>query len=398
MSIEFQILKTSGAARLGRLTTPHGEIETPVFMPVGTVASVKGVSQDILEELGVQILLGNTYHLYLRPGVETVRAMGGLHQFMSWPRAILTDSGGFQVFSLNELRRVSEDGVTFRSHLDGSSHFFSPERAMEIQIGLGADIIMAFDECTEFPADGARAQASMEMTARWAERSKKYFEEHKYEVPWCEQSGIPTLPAKSAGRMGHPVPNGSTQSLFGIVQGGMDRALRKGSAERTIEIGFPGYAIGGFSVGEPRELTREVVESTLEHLPTDKPRYLMGVGTPEEIVEYASLGVDMMDCVLPTRAARHGLLFTSGGKVSIKQARYAQDQGPLDANCSCRVCQRYSRAYLRHLYSANEVLAQVLNTVHNLSFYLDTMRRVRHSIQLGEASRFLAGLWSRPKA
>jgi queuine tRNA-ribosyltransferase len=267
---------------------------------------------------------------------------------------------------------------------------------MEAQIGLGADIIMAFDECTEYPADATRARASMEMTARWAARSKKYFEEHKSEVPWTTPD-IPTLAAKSAARMGHPISGDATQSLFGIVQGGMDRALRKESAERTIEIGFPGYAIGGLSVGEPRELTREIVESTLEYLPKDQPRYLMGVGTPEEIVEYANLGVDMMDCVLPTRAARHGLLFTSEGKVSIKQARYAQDPGPLDPNCSCRVCFRYSRAYLRHLYASNEVLAQVLNTIHNLSFYLDTMRRVRHSISLGEESRFLSTVWSRPK-
>jgi queuine tRNA-ribosyltransferase len=400
MSLHFQIEARHGTARTGRLITPHGEVETPVFMPVGTLASVKGVPQDVLEELGVQILLGNTYHLYLRPGVETVRKLGGLHGFMSWPHAILTDSGGFQVFSLNDLRKINEEGVTFRSHLDGSSHFFSPESAMEAQIGLGADIIMAFDECTEFPADGARARASMELTLRWAERSKRHFEKHKHEVPWCasnepawtaapgcaaEQSSAGALrparqpgPASSAGR-------DKTQSLFGIVQGGMDRPLRRESAERTIEIDFPGYAIGGLSVGEPRELTREVVESTLEHLPPDKPRYLMGVGTPEEIVEYACLGVDMMDCVLPTRAARHGLLFTSEGKVSIKQARYAQDQGPLDPNCHCRVCQRYSRAYLRHLYASNEVLAQVFNTVHNLSFYLDTMRRVRHSISLGES-------------
>jgi queuine tRNA-ribosyltransferase len=423
MSLKFQIEATSGAARLGRLLTPHGEIETPVFMPVGTVASVKGVSQDILEELGVQILLGNTYHLYLRPGVDTVRRLGGLHRFMSWPRAILTDSGGFQVFSLNELRKVSEEGVTFRSHLDGSSHFFSPEKSMEIQIGLGADIIMAFDECTEFPADRARTQASMEMTLRWAARSKKYFEEHKQEVPWSgsqlsavshqpghvgEAAGGEQIPRfarndKDGARndiKGAPNDNGfegETQSLFGIVQGGMDRELRRESAERTVEIGFPGYAIGGLSVGEPRELTREIIESTLEHLPADKPRYVMGVGTPEEIVECASLGVDMMDCVLPTRAARHGLLFTSEGKVSIKQARYAQDRRPLDANCACGVCQRYSRAYLRHLYASNEVLAQVLNTVHNLSFYLDTMRRVRHSIQLGETSRFLSSVRSRPK-
>jgi queuine tRNA-ribosyltransferase len=387
MSLTFEINSRSGKARTGRLLTPHAVIETPVFMPVGTVGSVKGVPQDTLEELGAQIILGNTYHLYLRPGVDTVRKLGGLHGFMAWRRAILTDSGGFQVFSLNELRKVSEEGVTFRSHLDGSSHFFSPESAMEAQIGLGADIIMAFDECTEYPADQARMRASMEMTARWAARSKKYFEEHKEEVPWRAASEIPTLAAEGAARMGHPVSGDSTQSLFGIVQGGMDRALRKESAERTIEIGFPGYAIGGLSVGEPRELTREIVESTLEHLPADQPRYLMGVGTPEEIVEYAGLGVDMMDCVLPTRAARHGLLFTSEGKVSIKQARYAQDAGPLDPNCGCRVCKRYSRAYLRHLYASNEVLAQVLNTIHNLSFYLDTMRRVRHSISLGEESR-----------
>ena len=400
----FHIRKTSGNARLGRLLTPHAEIETPVFMPVGTQASVKAVPQETIEELGAQIILGNTYHLYLRPGVDTVRRMGGLHRFMSWPRAILTDSGGFQVFSLNELRKVKEEGVTFRSHLDGSSHFFSPESSMEAQIGLGADIIMAFDECTEHPADHERTRTSMELTLRWAARSKKYFEDHKHEVPWSDahvETATPGCPVEQSstafGAAAVPTQPQSTQSLFGIVQGGMDRALRRESALRTIEIGFPGYAIGGLSVGEPRDLTREIVESTLDHLPKDKPRYLMGVGTPEEIVEYSSLGVDMMDCVLPTRAARHGLLFTSEGKVSIKQARYAQDGGPLDPNCACRVCQRYTRAYLRHLYASNEVLAQVLNTIHNLSFYLDTMRRVRHSISLGEESRFLSGVWSRPK-
>jgi queuine tRNA-ribosyltransferase len=370
MSTEFEIAATRGTARRSRLITPHGEVETPVFMPVGTAATVKGVPQDVLEELGVQILLGNTYHLYLRPGVEQVRKLGGLHRFMAWPRAILTDSGGFQVFSLSDLRKVTEEGVTFRSHLDGSSHFFSPESAMEAQIGLGADIIMAFDECTEYPAETERARASMEMTLRWAERSKRYFEEHKQEVPWVSRQ--PSAVSRQEG--------GATQSLFGIVQGGMDLPLRKESAERTIELGFDGYAIGGLSVGEPRALTREVVEATLEYLPKDKPRYLMGVGTPEEIVEYSNLGIDMMDCVLPTRAARHGLLFTSEGKISIKQARYAGDEGPLDPNCCCRVCRRYSRAYLRHLYAANEVLAQVLNTIHNLSFYLDTMSGVRHSI------------------
>jgi len=390
MSIEFHVEATRDAARLGRLTTPHGEVETPVFMPVGTLASVKGVPQDLLEELGVQVLLGNTYHLYLRPGVEQVRKLGGLHRFMSWTRAILTDSGGFQVFSLSELRKVTEEGVTFRSHLDGSSHFFSPENAMAAQIGLGADIIMAFDECTEFPAEKARTKASMEMTLRWAERSKKYFEAHKTEVPWESSS-------RENGRTKIATPPGASQALFGIVQGGMDPQLRRESAERTIEIDFPGYAIGGLSVGEPRALTREVVESTLEHLPSNRPRYLMGVGTPEEIVEYANLGIDMMDCVLPTRAARHGLLFTSEGKVSIKQARYAGDEAALDANCRCRVCQRYSRAYLRHLYASNEVLAQVLNTVHNLSFYLDTMRTVRHSIALGDRARSLSGVRSAPK-
>jgi queuine tRNA-ribosyltransferase len=421
MSIQFQIEATHGGARAGKLITPHGIVETPVFMPVGTLASVKGVPQDLLEDLGVQILLGNTYHLYLRPGVETVRQLGGLHGFMSWDRAILTDSGGFQVFSLSELRKVTEEGVTFRSHLDGSSQFFSPESAIEAEIGLGADIIMAFDECTEFPTDRERMRASMELTLRWAERSKRYFEGHKEEVPWSNsrQSSAPSFSSGQAknGRRPEQVPGrfaprndneresddsrevgaGATQALFGIVQGGMDFELRKESAERTVEIGFPGYAIGGLSVGEPREITREVVESTLQHLPADQPRYLMGVGTPEEIAAYAGLGIDMMDCVLPTRAARHGLLFTSEGKISIKQARYAADSGPLDPTCGCRVCQRYSRAYLRHLYASNEVLARVLNTVHNLSFYLDTMRRVRHSIRLGEGTRFLSGVSSQPK-
>ena len=398
MSIEFQVEAISGKARRGRLGTPHGEVETPVFMPVGTLASVKGISQDVLEDLGVQILLGNTYHLYLRPGVEQVRKLGGLHRFMSWPCAILTDSGGFQVFSLSELRKVTEEGVTFRSHLDGSLLFFSPESAMDAQIGLGADIIMAFDECTEHPAEPDRVRESMELTLRWAERSKKHFEAHKHEVPWKQVSSFEFQVSRGVStRNSKPETKNLTQSLFGIVQGGMDPALRKESAVRTIEIGFPGYAIGGLSVGEPRTVTREIVEATLEHLPADQPRYLMGVGTPEEIVEYSGLGIDMMDCVLPTRAARHGLLFTSEGKISIKQARYAGEQDPLDPNCSCRVCARYSRAYLRHLYAANEVLAQVLNTVHNLSFYLDTMRAVRHSIELGESPRSLSELWSRLK-
>src|SRR5215813_2986613 len=400
MSFRFHIEAREGKARAGRFVTPHGEVETPVFMPVGTLGTVKGVPQDVLEELGVQILLNNTYHLYLRPGVETVRRLGGVQKFMSWDRPILTDSGGFQVFSLSDLRKVTEDGVAFRSHLDGSSHFLGPEQAIAAQIGLGADIIMAFDECTEYPADASRVRASMEMTLRWAERSKKHFEEHKDEVPWSSHAhvgaGAFTRPAvlsaasgehNSPARLRTPGPTclEKTQALFGIVQGGMDRAMRKESAERTIEIGFDGHAIGGLSVGEPRNLTREIVESTLELMPKDKPRYLMGVGTPEEIAEYALLGIDMMDCVLPTRAARHGLLYTSEGKISIKQKRYADDEGPPDPNCLCRVCRRYSRAYLRHIYAANEVLAQVLNSIHNLSFYLDTMRRVRHSISLGNA-------------
>ncbi len=420
MSIAFEIEATRDNGRRGVLTTAHGAIDTPVFMPVGTVATVKGVPQDSLEELGVQILLSNTYHLYLRPGVEQVRKLGGLHGFMSWPRTILTDSGGFQVFSLSELRKITEDGVTFRSHLDGSSHFFSPESAIAAQIGLGADIIMAFDECTEYPAEKGPLRESMELTLRWAERSKRYFEEHKHEVPWGAVASCELRVAREGGsakdiREGAKVrekPEGSStgsfarnsqlathnaQSLFGIVQGGMDLELRRESALRTVEIGFPGYAMGGLSVGEPRHVTREIVEATLEHFPKDKPRYLMGVGTPEEIAEYAQLGVDMMDCVLPTRAARHGLLFTSEGKISIKQARYAGDEGALDPNCRCKVCTRYSRAYLRHLYASNEVLAQVLNTIHNLSYYLDTMQRVRDAISLGDSVRFLSGGRPSPK-
>ncbi len=371
MSFSFQLEATCGEARAGRFVTPHGAVRTPVFMPVGTVASVKGLSQELLDELGVEILLNNTYHLYLRPGVETIRHLGGVQKFMSWDKPILTDSGGFQVFSLSELRKLTEDGVQFRSHLDGSLHFFSPETSLAAEIGLGADIVMAFDECTEFPAARERARHSMELTARWARRSKDYFDAHRHEVPWYEERS-------------RELGGEQTQALFGIVQGGMYPELRRESARRTVEIGFPGYAIGGLSVGEPREKTWEIVSETLPLLPADRPRYVMGVGTPEEIVEYVRLGVDMMDCVLPTRAARHGLLFTSEGKVNIKNARYARDEGPLDPNCRCRVCARYSRAYLRHLYTSQELLAQVLNTVHNLAHYLDIMRRVRETILTGE--------------
>jgi queuine tRNA-ribosyltransferase len=332
--------------------------------------------------------------------VEQVRKLGGLHRFMSWPRAILTDSGGYQVFSLSDLRKVSEEGVSFRSHLDGSSHFLSPETAIAAQIGLGADVIMSFDECTEHPANRERARASMELTLRWAERSKRYFEEHKGEVPWAANaiSNFELQVSKPGDLPGNSKreTRNFTQALFGIVQGGMYPDLRRESAERTVGIGFPGYAIGGLSVGEPRAMTEEIVAGTLPHLPEDRPRYLMGVGTPEEIVRYAAMGVDMMDCVLPTRAARHGLLFTSEGKISIKQARYASDEGPLDPRCGCSVCARYSRAYLRHLYAGNEILAQILNTIHNLAHYLDTMRAVRHSIKLGEWA-LLSGVRSTPK-
>jgi queuine tRNA-ribosyltransferase len=334
------------------MTLPHGLVQTPAFMPVGTAGSVKAIPQHLLEELDAQIILANTYHLYLRPGHELIRRAGGLHRFISWPRPMLTDSGGFQVFSLNELRKVSEEGVRFRSHLDGSSHFFSPEHSMDVQMALGADIIMAFDECTEYPADRGRALQSLELTLRWARRSLQHVEQHG---------------------------NGG-QSLFGIVQGGMYPDLRRQSAEQLVEMDFPGYAIGGLSVGEPRNLTREIIESTLSLLPADKPRYVMGVGYPDEIVEYAALGVDMMDCTIPTRAARHGLLFTSGGRLNIRNRRFAEDPEPPDPNCGCIVCGRYSRAYLRHLMVAQEPLAGVLNTLHNLAYYLDTMRAVRNAI------------------
>jgi queuine tRNA-ribosyltransferase len=371
VSLTFQVRRTAGNGRRATLTLPHGVVETPVFMPVGTQATVKAVPQQLLEALDVGIVLGNTYHLYLRPGHEAIRRMGGLHRFMSWNRAILTDSGGFQVFSLSELRKVTEEGVSFRSHIDGSSHFFSPEHSMDVQIALGSDIAMAFDECTEYPADRARARASLDVTLRWAKRSRDHFEKQKSSVPWGERSAFGAQRSESAAE------EGQTPNLFGIVQGGMFADLRRESAERLVEMDFPGYAIGGLSVGEPRELTREMIATTLPLLPVDKPRYVMGVGYPDEIAEYARMGVDMMDCVLPTRAARHGLLFTSEGRLNIKNRQFAEDQGPADPACNCMVCRRYSRAYLRHLMAAQEPLSAVLNTVHNLAFYLETMRKVR---------------------
>ncbi|RXH58340.1 tRNA guanosine(34) transglycosylase Tgt [Granulicella sibirica] len=377
MSLTFNIQNTTPeGGRRATLNLPHGPVETPVFMPVGTVASVKAVPQDILETngaqgKGAQIILANTYHLYLRPGHELVRRMGGVHKFMSWNRPMLTDSGGFQVFSLKGLRKITPEGVEFRSHLDGSKHFFSPEHSISVQIALGADIIMAFDECVETPATWERTRESMGLTHAWAARSKDYFEAHKHEVPW------------------HEAKSGATQNLFGIVQGGMYADLRRESAERLVEIGFPGYAIGGLAVGEPREVTREMIARTLEHLPADKPRYVMGVGYPDEIEEYARMGVDMMDCVLPTRAGRHGLLFARNPetglieRMNIKKKEYAEDQGPIDPACTCQVCARYTRAYLRHLYSAQEPLSAVLNSIHNLAFYLDTMDRVRAACNSG---------------
>jgi queuine tRNA-ribosyltransferase len=363
VSLEFNVLATTASGgRRGRMHLPHRTVETPVFMPVGTQGTVKAVSQDVLEGLGAEIILGNTYHLYLRPGHEAIQRMGGLHRFMSWPRALLTDSGGFQVFSLSGLRKVTDEGVRFRSHLDGSSHFFTPEHSMDVQIALGADICMAFDECTEYPAERSRAEESLRLTMAWARRSLDHFRAHCDDVPWREELGE------------------RTQSLFGIVQGGMYRDLRRESAERLVEMEFHGYAIGGLSVGEPRELTLEMIAEVLPLLPADKPRYVMGVGYPDEIEMYARMGVDMMDCVLPTRAARHGLLFTSEGRLNIKGKQYAEDQGPPDPACGCMVCRRYTRAYLRHLMQAGEALAGMLNTIHNLAYYLGIMKRVRESL------------------
>jgi queuine tRNA-ribosyltransferase len=366
MPFGFEILATDPTgARLGRLTTPHGIIETPAFMPVGTAASVKAQTQQDLENLDVQILLGNTYHLYLRPGHQLIREMGGLHRFMSWPRPILTDSGGYQVFSLGALRKVADAGVTFRSHLDGSEHFLSPEKALEIEIALGADILMVLDECIESPSDESRARGAAARTLDWARRSRDYFAAHG-----------------DAGR----------QMLFGIVQGATHPHLRRENAAALVSLDFPGYAIGGLAVGEPHSSTCEIAALTAAELPRERPRYLMGVGKPEQLADYVSLGIDMMDCVLPTRSARHGCLFTWNGPVLIKNAQYARDERPLDELCPCAVCRRYSRAYLRHLYSSGESLALILNTHHNLYFYLDIMRKIREAIRFGKLESFRTDL------
>ncbi|MGB8954290.1 MAG: tRNA guanosine(34) transglycosylase Tgt [Tumebacillaceae bacterium] len=353
MAVRYELIKTDKAtgARRGRLHTPHGVIETPIFMPVGTLATVKTMSPEELKNLGAQIILSNTYHLWLRPGHEIVKDAGGLHKFMNWDRPILTDSGGFQVFSLSDLRKITEEGVQFRNHLSGEKLFLSPEKAIEIENDLGADIIMAFDECPPFPADRQYLKDSLERTTRWAKRCKE----------------------------AHARPH--DQALFGIIQGGMDKELRKQSAEELIELDFPGYAVGGLSVGEPKDIMNEVLEFTTPLMPKDKPRYLMGVGSPDDLFEGVIRGIDMFDCVLPTRIARNGTCMTSVGKVVIRNATYAKDFGPLDPNCDCYTCRNYSRAYIRHLIKCDEVFGIRLTTIHNLHFLVQTMENIRKAIE-----------------
>ena len=370
MSFSFEVLKSDATgARRGRLTTPHGVVQTPFFLPVGTQASVKALTQEALEKLGAEIILANTYHLYLRPGHELIRRLGGLHQFMSWPRAILTDSGGYQVFSLSELRKITDEGVRFRSHLDGSEHMLTPEKAAEIQLALGSDIAMVLDECIETPAPREQAEAALQRTTAWARRARRHFQE-------------------SANKNGKPLE----QWQFGIVQGATFPDLRRESARQLLELDFPGYAVGGLAVGEPHEVTCEMTAEVTALLPKDRPRYLMGVGRPEQIADYVALGIDMMDCVLPTRAARHACLYTSEGRVLIKNSRYAEDQRPIDSNCSCSVCRRYTRAYLRHLFAAGEMTAAILATQHNVHFYLDIMRQIREAIGFGNLAKFSSAM------
>jgi queuine tRNA-ribosyltransferase len=372
MTFSFEVLQSDPTgARLGRLCTPRGVIETPVFMPVGTAATVKALTQDALEELGAGIILANTYHLYLRPGHELICKLGGLHAFMSWRRAILTDSGGYQVFSLAELRKITDDGVRFRSHLDGSEHLLTPEKAAEIQLALGSDIAMVLDECIETPAPREIAEAALKRTTAWAARARKCFLEH------AERNGA------------------SQQWQFGIVQGATFADLRRESALQLLELEFPGYAVGGLAVGEPHEVTCEMAAEVTALLPQEKPRYLMGVGRPEQIPDYVARGIDMMDCVLPTRAARHACLYTSEGRVLIKNSRYIEDQRPIDPRCQCAVCRRYTRAYLRHLFAAGEITAAILATHHNVQFYLDIMRQVREAISFGQLANFAAELRAR---
>jgi queuine tRNA-ribosyltransferase len=365
---ELQAECPDTGARAGLLHTAHGVVETPVFMPVGTQATVKGITQgDLAGELDAGIILANTYHLFLRPGHELIRRIGGLHQFMAWPRAILTDSGGFQVFSLSHLRKVTDEGVLFRSHLDGDAHMFTPESTVDVQLALGSDIMMVLDECLAYPASHEAANQAMRRTVAWARSGYRHY------LRCREQTG-------------------SSAGLFPIVQGSMFRDLRSACAAELSELNAPGYAIGGLSVGEPRPVSLEMTEATAPLLPRDRPRYVMGVGMPEELAEYVALGVDMMDCVLPSRNARNGCLFTSEGRLIIKQARYRDDPAPLDPNCDCYTCRTHSRAYLRHLFQAGEILFATLATLHNLKHYLDRMRQIRHAILLGTFREHLDGL------
>ena len=396
--IEWTITAQEGNARCGILRTRRSVIETPVFMPVGTQGTVKGIRFEWLEnELDARIILGNTYHLWLRPGAEIIRTVGGLHKFNSWNRSILTDSGGFQVFSLTDLRKLKEEGVEFRSHIDGSLRFMSPEVSMEIQAALGAEIVMVLDECPPGKAGFDFTRKSLEMTARWAARSKQRFNELqnagldtgflKSEPP-AVAGGVIVAENPPATAGGSDISLSGRQALFGIVQGASHLPLRKESLEKTVEIGFDGYAIGGLSVGEEKSVMYDVIEFLAPQMPENAPRYLMGVGTPEDLIEAVWRGVDMFDCVIPTRNGRTGTAFTSCGKVNIRNAKYATDSQPLDENCQCSVCRRHSRAYLRHLYQAGEMLASILLTHHNLAFFLDLMRRVRQSIRFGTFANF----------
>jgi queuine tRNA-ribosyltransferase len=359
--ISFQLLKEGGeGGRLGRISTPHGSFSTPAFIPVGSQGSVKALAPTDLQEVGAEIILCNAYHLYLRPGTEVVKEVGGLHRFMGWEGPILTDSGGFQIVSLSALREVESDGVRFRSHLDGSLHFLTPEKAVQIQEDLGADIMMTLDDCPPYPASSDDAKAAVELTTQWAKRSQA-------------------------------AKRGDGQALFGIVQGGGYPELRRQSACELMEIGFDGYAIGGLSLGEEKEVTFEIAETVTALLPTDSPRYLMGMGTPEDILAGVRIGVDLFDCVLPTRCARTGLLFTSSGTINIKHARYSRDTAPLDPTCGCYTCRNFSRAYLRHLFLARELLAYRLNAMHNLFYYHSLMRDIRQALSEDTMGQFIQG-------
>jgi len=385
--INFEIISTDSNARLGQITTQRGIINTPAFMPVGTNATVKAMSSDEMKELGAEILLSNTYHLYLRPGHEIIREVGGLHSFMRWDGPILTDSGGFQVFSLAPLRKIKGDGVEFRSHIDGSLHFLTPELAMEIQRALGADIAMVFDECTPYPASREYALNSLKLTTEWARRCKEYRPQGSGVRGQGSDNDIThdAAPSVGAGLCAWPgQPQGiapANQSLFGIVQGGVYKDLRKQSAGELLEIEFDGYALGGLSVGEPKELMYEMVHFTTPLLPQGRPRYLMGIGDLMDVLEAVSAGIDMFDCVMPTRNARNGTLFTIQGRISIKREEYKKDPGPLDPDCSCYTCRNFSRAYLRHMFMSREILSMRLNTIHNLHFYLEFFRKMREAIK-----------------